>query len=829
MPRWGRAAAAVLMALILCLAASAACAAMHEEIVHPALEMEARVGYDGVITYGKAIPLRVRIMNHGEDFEGVLAVNAYVNKKEYDRFEVPVTLPAGSEREYVLAPTTFARQEIFTAELTRDGETLCTVNAAADQVANPNAMLIGVLSTRPQNLSNLNIDRENDVLNRYELWQTIPLTPETFPEEETLMDAFGMLVTDDIDPETLSERQREALERWLRKGRILLCGGGAAGARCIAYFGGITGLRVTGFTASDSVPGSLEQSLGRAVTGTELTVSLAEMEGAAPLVADAEGRGLVWRTEAGPGRIYTMAFESGDAQLNAEQLMHWYWQQVLLTWDQGTYNAVLYSGGRETAAGVAYGTWVMPIKARSLILPGLLVAAGVLVLGSLCWLALKKADKRQWMWAVLPVLAAAATAGLVLLSGASETNRPMAVITENLVQGSGGAVRSYRGITAAAPEYGRHTYATDGEKLLVSSYDYVDYEEEEDGKRGGPTILRTCYRGGTANEVSAVSETPWQSVSMSCEADTALYGAVEGSVWMEEDGLHGEVVNGTDRRLVNGLLITSYGYASVPALAPGEKADLFLEHRKVANPGDPVFEEGGLYLNTILSTYSAVYQALGGEGDPYAEDDEKSLRSTMINNAVEQMRQEKNGRSYSVGETAQFIFTAEPEGLPVPGLAVDGKVVEQTSSMSLLTAGMKYLEVGRSGVVFRPAGTDVPVRVETDENNRPAGEYKTAGAGISYHSLVEMPTFRFDLDSLQNVRLEKVQITMEEYYTRQARAYALNARTGEWDEVQINEAIENPENYLDAEGKLYLQFRSDTQDQYMDVPTPTILVEGRVK
>ena len=94
MPRWGRAAAAVLMALILCLAASAACAAMHEEIVHPALEMEARVGYDGVITYGKAIPLRVRIMNHGEEFEGVLAVNAYVNKKEYDRFEVPVTLPA---------------------------------------------------------------------------------------------------------------------------------------------------------------------------------------------------------------------------------------------------------------------------------------------------------------------------------------------------------------------------------------------------------------------------------------------------------------------------------------------------------------------------------------------------------------------------------------------------------------------------------------------------------------------------------------------------------------------------------------------------------------
>ena len=416
----------------------------------------------------------------------------------------------------------------------------------------------------------------------------------------------------------------------------------------------------------------------------------------------------------------------------------------------------------------------MPITARSRILPGLLIAAGVPVLGSLCWLVLKKADRRQWMWAALPLLAAAATAGLVLLSGASQTNRPMAVITENIVQGGAGTLRSYVGITAAAPDYGRHTYATDGEKLLVNSYDYVDYEEDEDSKNSEPTILRTCYRGGSANEVSAVS-------------------------------------------------------ASLPPLAPGEKADVFLEHRKAANPADPSFQDGGLYLNTILSMYSAVYQALGGDGDPYAEEDEKSLRSNMINNAAEQIRQEKAGRNYSVvGETAQFLFTARPEGLPVPRLSVDGKPVEQAASMSLLTAQVKYLEVGRSGLVFRPAGTDVPVRVETDGNNRPAGEYRNPGAGTSYHSLVEQPTFRFDLESLRSVRLDKLQITMEEYYTRQSWAYALNARTGEWNEVPINEPIANPEDYLDAEGKLYLQFRSDTQDQYVDIPTPGLLIEGKL-
>ena len=70
--------------------------------------------------------------------------------------------------------------------------------------------------------------------------------------------------------------------------------------------------------------------------------------------------------------------------------------------------------------------------------------------------------------------------------------------------------------------------------------------------------------------------------------------------------------------------------------------------------------------------------------------------------------------------------------------------------------------------------------------------------------------------------------SLEEYYTRQSWAYALNARTGEWDEVPINEPIANPEDYLDAEGKLYLQFRSDTQDQYVDIPTPGLLIEGKL-
>ena len=195
---------AVAVALAVLLLGSAAALTMHTEVENPALEMTAEVGYGGMITYGKVFPVRVTIRNNGEDFEGSLGINAYATAKQYDRYEMPVSLPAGAEKEYTLTPVVYTKQDLFTAEITKDGETVCAVNAEPEKLANPSAMLIGVLSTRPQNLNNLTIDRENDALGRYELWQTVALTPETFPDDERLMNSFGMIVTDDIDPATLS-------------------------------------------------------------------------------------------------------------------------------------------------------------------------------------------------------------------------------------------------------------------------------------------------------------------------------------------------------------------------------------------------------------------------------------------------------------------------------------------------------------------------------------------------------------------------------------------------------------------------------------------------
>ena len=825
----------LILLLALCtlfLCAQAAAEQARQEAGDGTLDMEVEVGFNGLMTYGKTMPVRVRIRNFGEDFEGTLGMNAYISTKEYDRYEKTVFVPAGSERQFELAIAVYTRQERFTAELMREGETVCTADGVPDKTVNPGAMLIGVLSTRPQNLNNLNIDRENDVLGRYEMWQTVPLTADTFPEDASLLGSFGMLVIDDIDPASLSGKQQEVLDSWLRSGRVLICGGGAYAARNTAFFSRYTGLRLEGITSSDSVAEGLEKTIGRTAGSRAQNTALAEYSGAEALGSDAEGRGLIWRTTFGGGRIYTAAFETGDPRLNSESLMHYFWQQLLVNQDQEVYNTLVYSGSDNYSAATVTGGYAIPVAAKSHLPAGMLIVAGVLVFSCVMWAVLKKRDRRQWMWLILPLAAAAAAAGILLLSAGAETNRPLAVIADNLVQDGTGSVRDYCGISVAVPSFGRHRYSVDDESLRMQIYDYVDYdEEEEDDKNRVPDTLRTCYTSGGESSLTAESRTPWEQINLMARKSAQMQGQITGMVWMEEDGLHGEVVNGTDTRFQAGRIVTTYGYVSVPALAPGEKADFALSRKTMADPDNPVYEDGGLYADHP-GLYSVVISAVGYNNPaalPAQEARDRELASSMINGAADILRQGQGNWSYGAYESALFLYAAKPENASESVLKVDGIPVEQKTGLAVLTAELPFAAVGRTGVVFRSAGMDMPERVETDDSRMPTDKRVQNSKQTYYHTLSEDPTFLFVLDGMEGVKVERLQVVVDAYYSRQARAYALNTETHEWDEIKLDEDISDPGRYLDSEGKLYLQFRDNTSDMYADIPTPLINLEGRLE
>ena len=805
---------------------------MHREIGNDTLDLDVTVGFDGRMIYGKAMPVRVKVRNFGDDFEGVLGVNAYISTKEYDRYEKEIFVPAGSEREFELAVSVYSRQNLFTAELMKDDEVICATSGKPGATINPAAMLVGLLSNRPKNLNNLSISRDNDVLGRYEIWETIPLTADTFPADASLLNSFGILVIDDIDPASLTNKQQELLESWLRNGKILLCGGGPSGAANTAYFGKYTGLKAESMVTSDTVLENLEELISRSVSGKAPTCTLTGYSGGEPLIRDGSGTGLLYRTPVGGGRIYTAAFELGDARLNSEDIMGFFWQQLLVNQDQEAYTNIMNSGSDSYNSATVNAGYSTQVEARSFLPAGMLIVAGMLILSCVAWVVLKKKDSRQWMWLVLPVTAVIATAGILLVSTGAETNRPLAVIADNLVQDGAGTIRDYCGIAVAAPEFGRHTYSVNGESLRVQVYDYVDYDEEQDEKKQQePNILRTCYFAGGENTVTAESLAPWDQISLASQFSARIRGQISGSVWMEEDGLHGEVVNGTDIRFAAGWLVTTYGYVSVQALNPGEKAE-FVMARKKFDSRTGVYEDGALYPDHP-GLYSVINDAAGYNDAnsklPARDRRDRELISSMVNGAADALRRDSGNWSYGANESALFLFTARPENLAGTDLKVDDVPVAQKTSLTMMTAELPFSAIGRTGFVFRSAGLDIPDRVETDEDRMPTDELVQNSRQMYYHNLSESPTFRFTMEGMAGVKIEKLQVLVDSYYANQSKVYALDAAKGEWEEIRLNEDLKDPGRFLDKDGRLYLQFRNATQDMYADIPAPLINLEGRLE
>ena len=201
----------------------------------------------------------------------------------------------------------------------------------------------------------------------------------------------------------------------------------------------------------------------------------------------------------------------------------------------------------------------------------------------------------------------------------------------------------------------------------------------------------------------------------------------------------------------------------------------------------------------------------------------------MINGAADMLRQGQGNYSYGAYESALFLYAAKPENVPEAILKVDIVPVEQKTTMTMMTAELLFEAIGRTGKVFRSAGMDIPERVETDENRLPTEKPVQNAKQMYYHSLSETPTFRFSMEGMENVKVESMQIIVESYYMDQCKAFALNAGKHEWEEIRLNEDIRDPQRFIDGNGRLYVQFRNDSQDMYADIPTPMINLEGRLE
>lgn len=819
-------------------------------VVNADFDIKVDMGYEGLVIMNTWTPTYITVTNNGGAFIGTLGVNVFTTTTEYDRYEIPFEIASGATKRVLLPIKPLMRQDMYAFELVADGNIVAESRTAPKRLVAPETVTVGLLSESPQSLAYMDQRANSANTLRGEVWLSVPLTADTFPQTKQLMDTFSMLVVDGFDVRTLSEEQQEVLTTWLRAGGIVYVSGGAKAATGYPFFSEWTGL--TGGKPSqheDITPTLLSYTAVRG-TAVEEDIWLNQIPATEAIVAT-EDTGLIACHTAGEGLIYSAAFDMGGKPLSSWTSMTAIWPGILRQ------NApVQYSDMLNTLDNLRYGDNSL-YQARELInqlrvdnnesgIPVIiLLAVYLLLVGFGGYLILKKFDKREWMWGYTPAVAIIFAVLLLVLSQGSTMNKPVALTASRIAfEGSSAQMETYLGV--ATPNSSEVTIGTDAGVLpsvLSDSYYYGD--DGDNDRLFRPLSMRQRYSFGTTPSIGFGSGETWDIRMLQLAGMKAQVGSIDATMWIEEDGIHGEIVNNTDYTYKDCIVVTTFGYSKIDTILPGQKATFAMLYskapitRNTSNYAEPDILYTTLDIDQAMLTsgyysdnglYNYLNSAIYGKTNDY--------ENTVARQKFAMVQLFERDWSFYEG-SSMFYFFGFNDALGQVQVTLNDVPVTRTAHTAVVGSRITFNPVGPTGMVLYPQGTisaETLVDQGDEEKGRPPVSEDTVNnnnyGNPSYLSLSGPTGIRFMLPDWGTYRIDRMTLAGVTYETTPTM-YLYNNETETWDEqilltVSMNGAKWAP--YIDDEGGIYVRYvPSEMANRYEGMQMPTITLKGEVK
>lgn len=410
----------------------------------PSISMKTEVGYDGHYKIGEWTPLKITLTSD-TDISGELVVQTeYPYNSNRASYAAKVDLPAGTPKEvtFGILGTSFHKDNNsirFYKDSAEKGKYIPFqastpyLNASGD-----NGTLIGVLASDPDSMNFLNVlnGKGKDV-------KVIPLKAEQLPEDGVLLEGLDILVINNYPAGNLGDKRTDAIKAWVKSGGTLVLGGGAGYAKTVQGLEDLSPVDYSGLADVTSLQ-ELEKATGKLISlDGAFPVSAAKLkEGARTIVIGEQPLFASWNVSRG-----SVIYAAYDVSM--EPLQSWsghadIWNKVLqqhsplASASQGN-----MPGKGELAQRINYLLDYFPsltLPPYSLLL-WLLLGYAVIVAPGL-YFVLKKLDKREWAWLLIPVIAVLASGGIYVAGTTGKSTLRTNTLSIVELNGHGYAERS---------------------------------------------------------------------------------------------------------------------------------------------------------------------------------------------------------------------------------------------------------------------------------------------------------------------------------------------------------------------------------------------------
>lgn len=493
------------------------------------------IGFEQQYIVGNTAPISTILVNNGKDFKGEFQIKVYSylgtsnEDKQYSLYYQTLELPKGAGKQINMTVPIKTLQKQFEVTLIDEKGTIVYRKYANAKPLDPATLLVGVLSERPTDMSYfsaIHFAEQEDYTEEYT--KTVYLTGETFPNTTDVMNNFKVMVIDDFDTKTLTEEQNQALSEWIKQGGICVIGTGVNAQKTLE------GLQNIISVSSNHV---INQYIR--IAGTRVKADVAQLEIQGSQTEEIENASIL-HIGSGSVVLYDISLSLSPAtettgfineirdccESLSKSLTEIKYQ------DSYNYNPLSYIARKfpEWERGPIYMILIA-------------IAIYVILIGPVIYLILKKKDKREKGWIVIPATSVIFMLIIFVLSFNSHYKSGMlsVVSTTKLEQGQSiGKTDIY--VSAKTSKKGDVAItANEFVNISIPSEDRWSYSET------AKDICMNKISVGEKTEVVYLDTQSWQNSDFELETTTDLSGILDCNFKMKNDKIIGTIVNHTNR------------------------------------------------------------------------------------------------------------------------------------------------------------------------------------------------------------------------------------------------------------------------------------------
>lgn len=753
------------------------------------IELQTSIGFQGTVKEGEWTPIRFTLTNTTDkDMTGEAFVSVVSSFGGHTTdYIVPAELPKGTAVELTIAiPGIQLNKDNnrigFYKGSFKDGDLIDIVKGSSYLVSSgtTQSYTIGVIASNPDTLNFMPALN----LRGYNL-AVIPVKPEMLPDQAVLLDTFNALVINDVATSDWSEKRVEAIENWVRKGGTLILSGGAGYSKTAQAFESIAPVKAAG-TATATNTDELVAAGGVDWKAEQpFTISTGSLvEGNTNLSAD--GAPLAVTRQVGVGNVIYVAFDP-----SLEPFVSWQGSEAVFA-------RLLQSSLIPMQMGFVINAdnsfWNLSnlvdqfpsIKPPNFTLLLVMFVCYMVLAAPVLYVILRKTDRREWTWWLVPVLSIAT--GIAIFYFGAADKRTVSAHTVQTVELSsqGGGFKS--GAFAIFMPSGGTVKAQFDDTVNIKTY-------SSDGGSG------TVNLNGSNQVISDEDKTTvqWRSVSywstrkarfedIPLAQDTGSFKVVYNN--SSDGNLELTVTNGTSTDMTNLAVLMNGTAYMLKDLKQGESDTVSI----AANQPNTSYYP---YSNSIFPYYS------GGNNDEFSR--QRELLDSYMNR--------NNG------------FTAQQAPLVV-GFSIDHNSLFQVNGDKVradnLTMWVQQLGIMASESDSQytiPTGFIQPYVKESTMQN--LNHYGDGTLNVQSGELL----FEYALPSDKQIEYKTLNIVYDRNYNNSNYSWFIrNAASGDW--VEAVEKLDQAKLYVNSANMIEMKLVAAADG---DTRLPQIALEGKVK